>query len=31
LPGLSGLDFQTELAQADIRIPIVFITGADIP
>jgi FixJ family two-component response regulator len=32
LPGLSGLDFQTELAKADIRIPIVFITGhGDIP
>jgi FixJ family two-component response regulator len=32
LPGLSGLDFQAELARADIRIPIVFITGhGDIP
>ncbi len=32
LPGLSGLDFQTELAKANIRIPIVFITGhGDIP
>jgi FixJ family two-component response regulator len=32
LPGLSGLDFQTELTNADIRIPIVFITGhGDIP
>lgn len=32
LPGLSGLDFQTELMNADIRIPIVFITGhGDIP
>jgi FixJ family two-component response regulator len=32
LPGLSGLDFQTELARANIRIPIVFITGhGDIP
>src|SRR5262249_51713953 len=32
LPGLSGLDFQTELAKAGIRIPIVFITGhGDIP
>jgi FixJ family two-component response regulator len=32
LPGLSGLDFQAELAKADIRIPIVFITGhGDIP
>jgi FixJ family two-component response regulator len=32
LPGLSGLDFQTELAKADIRVPIVFMTGhGDIP
>jgi FixJ family two-component response regulator len=32
LPGLSGLDFQTELAKANIHIPIVFITGhGDIP
>src|SRR5262245_59239457 len=32
LPGLSGLDFQTELAKADIHVPIVFITGhGDIP
>ena len=32
LPGVSGLDFQTELMNADIRIPIVFITGhGDIP
>ena len=32
LPGLSGLDFQVELAKADVRIPIVFITGhGDIP
>jgi len=32
LPGSSGLDFQAELAKADIRIPIVFITGhGDIP
>ena len=32
LPGLSGLDFQAELARKDIRIPIVFITGhGDIP
>jgi FixJ family two-component response regulator len=32
LPGLGGLDFQAELAKADIRIPIVFITGhGDIP
>jgi FixJ family two-component response regulator len=32
LPGLSGLDLQTELAQAGINIPIIFITGhGDIP
>jgi len=32
LPGLSGLDFQAELARAGIGIPIVFITGhGDIP
>jgi FixJ family two-component response regulator len=32
LPGLSGLDFQTELAGAGIAIPIIFITGhGDIP
>jgi len=32
LPGLSGLDFQAELAKANIQIPIVFITGhGDIP
>jgi len=32
LPGLSGLDFQTELAKAQIDVPIVFITGhGDIP
>jgi FixJ family two-component response regulator len=32
LPGLSGLDFQQELARADIRIPIIFLTGyGDIP
>src|SRR5208282_3142142 len=32
LPGLSGLDLQTELADAGIRIPIIFITGyGDIP
>lgn len=32
LPGVSGLDFQAELAKADIRIPIVFMTGhGDIP
>jgi len=32
LPGLSGLDFQAELAKAAIRVPIIFITGhGDIP
>jgi FixJ family two-component response regulator len=32
LPGRSGLDFQTELAKANIQIPIVFMTGhGDIP
>jgi len=32
LPGLSGLDFQAELGNASILIPIVFITGhGDIP
>jgi FixJ family two-component response regulator len=32
LPGLSGLDFQADLAKSDIRLPIVFITGhGDIP
>ena len=32
LPGRSGLDFQRDLAAADIRLPIVFITGyGDIP
>jgi FixJ family two-component response regulator len=32
LPGLSGLDFQTELAKANIQVPIVFMTGhGDIP
>jgi FixJ family two-component response regulator len=32
MPGLSGLDFQTELTKARNRIPIIFITGhADIP
>jgi FixJ family two-component response regulator len=32
LPGVSGLDFQAELSDADIHIPIIFITGhADIP
>jgi FixJ family two-component response regulator len=32
LPGLSGLDFQQELARENIRIPVIFITGhGDIP
>jgi FixJ family two-component response regulator len=32
LPGVSGLDFQHELADAGIRVPIIFITGhGDIP
>jgi FixJ family two-component response regulator len=32
LPGISGLDFQRELSEAGIRIPIIFITGhGDIP
>ena len=32
LPGLSGLDFQTELAKAKNQIPIIFMTGhGDIP
>ena len=32
LPGLSGLDLQRDLLQADIRIPIIFVTGhGDIP
>jgi FixJ family two-component response regulator len=32
LPGQSGLDFQAELAKADIHIPIIFMTGhGDIP
>jgi len=32
LPGISGLDFQRELADAGIRIPVIFITGhGDIP
>jgi FixJ family two-component response regulator len=32
LPGISGLDFQRKLVEADIRIPIIFITGhGDIP
>jgi FixJ family two-component response regulator len=32
LPGASGLDFQADLARADIQLPIIFITGhGDIP
>ena len=32
LPGLSGLDFQAELAKARINLPVIFITGhGDIP
>ena len=32
LPGVSGLDFQADLAKANVRIPIIFITGhGDIP
>jgi FixJ family two-component response regulator len=32
LPGVSGLDFQADLAEADIHIPIIFMTGhGDIP
>jgi len=32
LPGVSGLDFQAELARADTRLPIIFISGhGDIP
>jgi FixJ family two-component response regulator len=32
MPGLSGLDLQRDLLQADIRIPIIFVTGhGDIP
>ena len=32
LPGVNGLDFQQELADADILIPIIFITDhGDIP
>jgi FixJ family two-component response regulator len=32
LPGLSGLDFQADLAKANIHIPIIFMTGhGDIP
>src|SRR2546430_151581 len=32
LPGVNGLDFQRELADAGVRIPIIFVTGhGDIP
>ena len=32
LPGVSGLDFQSELAKASIHVPIIFMTGhGDIP
>ncbi len=32
LPGMSGLDFQSELAKANIQIPIIFMSGhGDIP
>jgi len=32
LPGMSGLDFQRELAQAGVQLPIIFITGhGDVP
>jgi FixJ family two-component response regulator len=32
LPGVNGLDFQRQLADAEIKIPIVFVTGhGDIP
>jgi FixJ family two-component response regulator len=32
MPGLSGLDLQVELAKADIRVPVIFVTGhGDIP
>lgn len=32
LPGMSGLDFQQELAQAGVQLPIIFITGhGDVP
>jgi FixJ family two-component response regulator len=32
LPGISGLEFQRELAEAGVQIPIIFITGyGDIP
>ena len=31
LPGVSGLEFQAELANADSGIPIIFITGHGVP
>ena len=32
LPGRRGLDFQEELARANLRVPIIFISGhADVP
>ena len=32
LPGVSGLDFQSELAKANIHVPVIFMTGhGDIP
>ena len=32
LPGVSGLDFQAEMAKANIQVPVIFITGhGDIP
>ena len=32
LPGMSGLDFQTSLVQADINTPVIFMTGhGDVP
>jgi FixJ family two-component response regulator len=32
LPGRNGLDFQEELARANLRVPIMFISGhADVP
>jgi FixJ family two-component response regulator len=32
LPGVSGLDFQTQLANSNIRVPIIIMTGhEDIP
>jgi FixJ family two-component response regulator len=30
LQGLSGLDFQRELVESDIHLPIIFITGTAI-